>query len=130
MRIKSYRDLIVWQQAMDLVDATYRASSSFPRTEDYALTGQMRRSAISIPSNIAEGGGRGTDRDQCVYLRVALGSLHELSTQVEIAFRVGYLGPDVQQELSMRIVSIDKLLVRLLASLQNDQLERDLSQPT
>jgi four helix bundle protein len=69
MRNKGYRNLIVWQQSMSVAEAIYKATGAFPRSEEYGLTTQMRRSAISIPSNIAEGSGRGTNRDQIQFLR-------------------------------------------------------------
>src|SRR6201993_4169691 len=87
----SYRDLRVWQRAMDLVVSVYRATQEFPREELYGLTSQMRRAAVSIPSNIAEGKGRSTDRDRALFFCHARGSLLELETQVLIAGRLGYL---------------------------------------
>ena len=87
----SYRDLIAWQKAMDLAQDVYRASGSFPREEMYGLTSQLRRCAISIPSNIAEGQGRMTKKDFKLFLGHARGSLLELETQVILAEKLGYL---------------------------------------
>jgi four helix bundle protein len=86
---KSYRDLVVWQKAMDLVTATYRITARFPREETYGLTSQLRRAAVSIPSNIAEGQGRRGLVEFRHFLRQASGSLMELETQVLIAERLG-----------------------------------------
>ncbi len=86
--IQSYKDLIVWQKAMELVVEIYKVTENFPKEELYSLTSQMRRCAISIPSNIAEGSGRGTRRDYAQFLRMSLGSCNELSTQIEIAKRL------------------------------------------
>ena len=89
----SYRDLRVWQRAMDLVVSVYCATQEFPREELYGLTSQMRRASVSIPSNIAEGKGRSTDRDRALFFCHARGSLLELETQILIAQRLLYLSP-------------------------------------
>ncbi len=83
--IVSYRDLIVWQKSMQLVVATYELTESFPRSEIYGLTSQMRRAAVSIPSNIAEGRRRGSKKEFRQFLTNAFGSGSELETQIEIA---------------------------------------------
>ena len=85
MSIHSYRDLIVWQRAMQLVITIYQLSEQFPKEELYGLTSQMRRAAISIPTNIAEGRHRGTKKDFLQFLRIAYGSAMELETEIEIA---------------------------------------------
>jgi four helix bundle protein len=86
--VKDYRDLIVWQKAMDLVETIYRTTATFPREEVYGLTSQIRRAAISIPSSIAEGNGRNTTRDYVHFLGMAYGSVKEVETQVLIAERL------------------------------------------
>ncbi|MCX6739023.1 MAG: four helix bundle protein [Candidatus Parcubacteria bacterium] len=86
--IHSYRDLTVWQRAMELVVEIYRITENFPKDEIYGLTSQMRRSAVSIPSNIAEGRFRGTRKDFTQFLRIAYGSGAELDTQIEIAMQL------------------------------------------
>ena len=91
MAVQHYRELIVWQKAMILVEAVYRATNDFPKTEIYGLTSQIRRAAVSIPSNIAEGQGRSTTRDFLHFLSVAQGSLMEVETQITIAKRLGYI---------------------------------------
>lgn len=83
--IHSYKDLIVWQRAMELVVSVYELTEKFPKEEVYGLTSQMRRSAVSIPSNIAEGRYRGTRKDYLHFLRISYGSGAELETQIEIA---------------------------------------------
>jgi four helix bundle protein len=90
---RNYQDLIAWQKAMDYVQAVYVASRSFPADERYGLTSQLRRAAISIPSNIAEGQGRGTAPEFARFLRIAHGSLRETETQLLIAKRLGFLEP-------------------------------------
>ena len=88
MEIMSYRDLIAWQKAMDLVTAIYRATAGFPRDEIYGLTSQLRRAAVSTPSNIAEGQGRQSTREFIHFLSIAYGSLNEAQTQILIAERL------------------------------------------
>jgi len=91
MPSRNYRDLIAWQKAMDLAVEVYRKSGLFPRVEIYGLTAHMRRAAVSIPSNIAEGQGRGSDAEFVRFLRIAHGSLNELETQFMLAERLSYL---------------------------------------
>jgi len=88
--INTYKDLIVWQKSMDLVVEIYSLTKSFPRTEIYGLTSQMRRCAVSIPSNIAEGRRRGTRKDYRHFLTIAYGSGAELETQIEITKRLPF----------------------------------------
>ena len=90
MEAHSHQDLIVWQRAMNLVVSVYRFTEQFPKTEVYGLSSQMRRSAVSIPSNIAEGRKRGTRKDYRQFLLIAYGSGGELETQVEIAKRLTF----------------------------------------
>ncbi len=96
---KSYRDLIAWQKAMDLVTAVYQASASFPKDEMYGLTSQLRRAAVSVPSNIAEGQGRHGAAEFRHFLRQASGSLMELETQIMIAERLRYLNSETPSHL-------------------------------
>ncbi len=91
MAIKSYRDLIVWQKAMDLVEDVYKKTKGFPREELYGLTSQLRRAVVSVPSNIAEGQGRNSTKEFLHHLSIAYGSLCEVETQCLIAHRLGYL---------------------------------------
>ena len=89
--IKTFRDLIVWQKSVDLVTQIYRASGNFPKSEFYGLISQLRRSAVSIPSNIAKGYGRRSTGDYVRFLQIFEGSLYELQTQLEIAKKLEYL---------------------------------------
>ena len=89
--MKTYRDLLVWQKAMFLVTEIYKLTKSFPADETYGLTSQMRRCAISIPSNIAEGYGRNSTSDYVRFLHIAAASLYELQTQLEISLNLLYL---------------------------------------
>ena len=108
-KIKSYRDLLVWQRAVDLCVDIYAATNSFPQAENYGLTNQIRRASVSIASNIAEGFG-GTNRRFAHYLQVGLGSLAELETQLEIAKRVGYLSDNTYTELTNELTILGKQL--------------------
>jgi len=115
---RDYKDLIVWQKAMDLVVVIYQTTRSFPKEETYGLTSQMRRSAVSVPSNIAEGQGRPTRSYFCVFLGHAKGSLAELETQAMIAQRLGYL--PTHGSLLPQIVEVARLLNGLINSLTTD----------
>ena len=90
-KIKSYRDLIVWQKSMELVKEVYLITKALPKEEQYGLTSQIRRSSISIPSNIAEGYGRHSTNDYLRFLQIATGSLYELQTQLEISRNLDFL---------------------------------------
>lgn len=93
-QIKSHRDLIVWQKAMNLVEAVYKATACFPKEETYALTSQIRRAVVSVPANIAEGQGRRLAKEYLYFLANARGSLLELDTHLEIAVRIGYFSKE------------------------------------
>ena len=112
--INSYRDLIVWQKSMLLVTEIYAASNSFPIQEMYGLTNQLRRSAVSIPSNIAEGYGRHSTGDYKRFLQIAVGSLFELQTQVEIAFNLKYLAKDKFDTILGNTKELDRMLLSLI----------------
>jgi four helix bundle protein len=88
--VKTHKDLDVWKEAMSLARAVYALTQSFPKEEVYGLTDQIRRSAVSVPSNIAEGAARGSDKDFIKFLSIALGSLAELETQLMLAESFGY----------------------------------------
>jgi four helix bundle protein len=114
----SYRDLRVWQHAMDVVVEIYRETDTFPRHELYGLASQMRRAAVSVPSNIAEGKGRLTDRDRAHFFSQARGSLLELETQVLIGQRLGYLTDAVTTALLSRCQDLGRMLNSLVESIR------------
>lgn len=89
--IKSYQDLLIWQKGKEITLKVYQLTNSFPKEELYALTSQIRRCSISIPSNIAEGWGRGTDKNIINFLSISKGSIYELETQLIIAFDLKYI---------------------------------------
>lgn len=115
-QIKSYEDLIAWQKAYQLVLDVYRVTAKFPADERFGLTAQMRRCAVSIPSNIAEGWGRQSRSDYERFLRIARGSSFELKTQIRLAIDLEYLRED--QSLLADIVEVQRLLYGLITSLQ------------
>ena len=117
MGARNYADLIVWQKAMDFVEAVYRASAAFPSHEIYGLTSQLRRAAVSVPSNIAEGQGRHSRLEFRRFLRIAHGSLREAETQILIAERLKYLSSATKHELLAAAAEIGRLLNGLAKSL-------------
>ena len=117
MALKHYRELIVWQKAMDLVEFVYKATSHFPNAELYGLTSQVRRAAVSIPSNIAEGQGRNTTRDFLHFLCMAQGSLLEVETQILIAQRLGYIKTELESKLLDATAEVGRLISGLCNSL-------------
>ncbi len=113
-RRNSYRDLIVWQKAMALAKQVYLITKTFPKDEIYGLTSQIRRCSVSVPSNIAEGRGRGSDKEFIRFLNIALGSVYELQTQLELALSFNYVSNyDEINELS---IEVEKMLNALINS--------------
>lgn len=117
VKVRTYQELIVWQKAMDLVEEVYDISRGFPREEIYGLTSQIRRAAVSIPSNIAEGQGRRTTPDFLRHLSIAYGSLLEVETQTLIASRLSYLAKEKCHDLFTRTAEVERLLNGLMSSL-------------
>jgi four helix bundle protein len=113
---RSYRELVAWQEAMRLVELIYQQTAVFPKQEVFGLAAQLRRSAVSIPSNIAEGAGRNSSRELFQFLGVASGSLAELETQLEIATRLGFLG--AATECSEQASRVGRLLTGLRRSIK------------
>ena len=119
MAIQSYRDLRVWQQSIDLVEAAYRSTAGMPANEVYGLVSQIKRAATSIPANIAEGYGRDSTGSYVHFLKIAKGSLRELETHFLVAARLGLLASDKLGPLLERAESIGKMLTALIKVLQN-----------
>ena len=114
----SYKDLIVWRRGIKLSISVCKVTEGFPKYELYVLTSQLRRSAISVPSNIAEGQARKGGGEFRHFLRIALGSLAELDTQIIIASELGYIASNESTELAAEIVEIQKMLYGLINSLK------------
>src|SRR3989454_973373 len=119
---RGYRDLLGWQRAMDLVVEAYRVSAVFPAEERYSLIEQVRRAAVSVPSNIAEGHGRDHLGDYLRQLSVANGSLMELETQVLIAGRMGYLRKEDEGRILRQTGEVGKMLSGLTRALKNRRI--------
>jgi four helix bundle protein len=115
---KSYQDLVAWQKAMDLVTEIYRPSRSSPKEELYGLTSQLRRAAVSIPSNIAQGQGRHGTVEFRRFLRMAAGSLMEVETQVLLAARLNYIESDSAQSVLRDSAELGRILNGLMNSLK------------
>jgi four helix bundle protein len=116
---ESYRDLIAWRKAMGLVTDVYQATRSFPRDELYGLSNQLRRAAVSVPSNIAEGQARFSRKEFHHFLSHARGSLVEIETQLMIAQNLGYLSPIQIQPLLEKASELGKVLNGLIASIKS-----------
>ena len=113
-KIKSFRDLRIWQKGMFLVEQAYKITADFPKVETYGLAVQLQRSAVSIPSNIAEGFRRKHLKEYKHFLTIALGSCAELETQIEIAFRIGYLSQEKKNEIIEEIDYLCKMIQTLI----------------
>jgi four helix bundle protein len=118
MALMHYRELIAWQKAMDLVVLIYKTTAGFPKEELFGLTIQIRRAAVSVPSNIAEGQGRNTTRDFIHFLGMAKGSLQELQTQLIVAHRLNYLSDVTKSELLDLSCEVARLIHGLMNSLK------------
>jgi len=117
----NYKDLILWRKAMDLAVVVHQSCTTFPRSETYGLVSQLRRAAISIPSNIAEGYARRSKKEYIYFLHVARGSMAELETQLLLAQRVGYLPESEVADLQGQIDEVVRILHAMIAGLHRRQ---------
>jgi four helix bundle protein len=117
MGVRHYSDLIAWQKAVDLVVLVYQATDLFPKREMFGLANQMRRAAVSVPSNIAEGQGRRTSNDFCHFLSIARGSLQELETQTVIAARLKFIEDQMKCDLLAKAAEVARIINGLIASI-------------
>ncbi|MBI5192439.1 MAG: four helix bundle protein [Nitrospirae bacterium] len=115
--IKSYKDMIVWQKAMDLVELVYQATKQFPKEEQYGLTNQIRRAAVSVPSNIAEGQARQSTAEFKNFLSISRGSLAEVETQILLAQRLTYLSQQTVEEVLALQEEVNKMINSLISKL-------------
>jgi four helix bundle protein len=118
-KIESYKDLIVWQKGIELVGELYSVTKGFPKEEMFGLTNQIRRAAVSVPANIAEGWGRNSTKNYIQFIRISIGSLYEIETQLIIANNQNYITNQKKSALSARIDELGKMLNKLLKSLDN-----------
>jgi four helix bundle protein len=117
--ISSYRDLDVWKQSRLLVKSVYQLTKTFPKEEQFGLTNQLRRAAISVPSNIAEGSGRNHSKDSTQFFFIARGSLYEIETQLIIASDLDFLSDSQLQEVLVQVTRCKKLLNGFINYFQN-----------
>jgi len=117
MKINDYRDLVVWRKAMDLAAEVHLLSKAFPRDELYGLTSQVRRAAVSVPSNIAEGQARQSTAEFLNFLSIAHGSLAEVDTQLLLAQRFQYVSDETTSKAASLIIEVSKMLFSLRAKL-------------
>ena len=115
--VKTFKDLLVWQEAMKLVEMVYLQTKTFPKEEMYGLTSQIRRAAVSIPANIAEGNGRESRKQYRRFLFIANGSIKELETHLLIAERLNFLTEEAMKQLQLQLQSVGRLLTALRKSL-------------
>ena len=116
--MKTHKDLIVWQKSLDYVTEIYQLTKSYPKDEIYGLTNQLRRAAVSIPSNIAEGAARSTKKEFNQFLHISLGSLSELETQLLISENLGYLSKEDSLKKIEKLTEIRRILLGLISSLE------------
>lgn len=117
--MKTFRDLLIWQKAMALVTNCYTLSADFPNDEQFGLTSQIRRCSISIPSNISEGFGRGTNKDYYRFLTISLGSLFEFQTQIEIAYNLKYISLDKFNKLYEDSRELERMLTSFMNKIKD-----------
>ena len=128
----TFEDLQAWRLSMDLVEAIYRSTHQWPGEERYGLVSQIRRAAISIPSNIAEGKGRSSDREFVKFLNYARGSVYELQTQLKIAVRLNYLAATTASLLETKAAELGKILnglIRAITTMEARTDEFEISRP-
>ena len=118
MTQRSYKDLQVWQKSIDFVEAVYRIAASFPRSEEYGLVSQLKRAAISIPSNIAEGSVKRSSLDFIRFINISRGSVAEIETQLIIAKRLEFIDHSKFELLTKDLEEISKMLFGLRTSLE------------
>lgn len=114
----NFRKLTIWKEGIELVRDTYETTKVFPKSQTYALTNQLQRCSISIPSNIAEGTSKGSDKHFLQYLQTALGSAFEWETQLIIAYEVEYISKETFNHLESKIQSIQGMITRFMESLE------------
>ena len=117
--MEDYRNLSVWQRSMELVKLVYGLTKQLPREETFALSNQLRRAVVSIPSNIAEGYGRNSKQDYLRFLNIARGSKNEVETQLQICLMLDYLRPEAIAEAQAVYTEVGKMLNALIASIEN-----------
>lgn len=116
----NYKGLKIWHRSIELVEQVYILTDQIPKNEIYGLIGQIKRSAVSVPSNIAEGAGRSSDKEFIRYLSISTGSLNELNTQLVIARRLNFINEDVLQKIEDDINEIHKMTYNFKSQLESN----------
>jgi four helix bundle protein len=122
---RAHKKLDVWKEGIALVTCIYAISEKFPKSEIYGLTSQVRRAAISVPSNIAEGAARNSAKEFAQFLKIADGSLSELDTQIEIALTLGYLTEKEKKEIDFALNSLTAKLAGLISSIRKQNVIKE-----
>ena len=123
--METHKDLRVWQQSIEMVTSIYKMTKGFPKDEIFGLISQMRRAAVSVPSNIAEGYARGSEKEKLHFLRISSGSMSEIETQLMLSLNLGYIGQEICDELSEQITSVWKQLNALITSVKKKLSPQD-----
>ena len=116
--MKTHKDLIVWKKGIELVKVIYLITDDFPKSEQFGLVSQMRRCAVSIPSNIAEGCGRNSDKELIQFLYIALGSSSELETQIIISSELNFLDKEKENECLIQLNEMIRMITSLIKSIK------------
>lgn len=116
--MSNFRNLMIWQKSMSLITKIYKSTKNFPKEEIFALTSQIRRSSVSIPSNIAEGFGRDSNKEYLRFLNISIGSLFEMQTQLEIAKNIDYLNEEEFNTLYEDSREIERMLVSFIVKIK------------
>ena len=117
----NFRELKIWQRSMDLAEEVYKITGYFPKEEKFGLTAQIKRCAVSIPSNISEGAGRATNKQFKQFLQISMGSCNELQTQLELAKRFTYITEEVNYKINDEVFQVYKMTLAFYNSLPDSQ---------
>jgi four helix bundle protein len=120
MGMHNFRELKIWQRSIDLAEMVYKITNDFPKEEKYGLVSQLRRCAVSVPSNISEGAGRATNKQFKYFLEVSMGSCNELQTQLELSVRFTFISKEILDKLNDEILQIYKMILVFYNSLKGE----------
>ncbi len=125
--MRPHKKLVVWQKSIDLVELVYFHTKSFPRNEEYGLTSQLRRAAVSVPANIAEGSAKNSSKDYARYLNIAQGSLSEVDTLIDISLRLNYIESKTHVVICERIDHVSAMLMGLTKKIKTQTIKKPSS---
>jgi four helix bundle protein len=121
MGMHNFRELKIWQRSMTLAEDVYKATSTFPKEEIYGLSSQLKRCAVSVPSNISEGAGRATNKQFKHFLEFSMGSCNEIQTQIDLANRFNYVSKELNDQIVNEALQVYKMILAFYNSLKEDQ---------